>query len=326
LKTLINRWRSCLAALVLAAAVAAPVAAYVYQTEFYIYAAGQNGDHINARSYIRSGTYPTGPTWVQVRFPAYPSSSCREGFPYAGGCADSARSEGAGIWWSLAEVRGPYYPYGCWYAETQQYIEGFIQRNSGIQQCYGEPPPACDPALDGSYQPGACVSPIVIDTGKKQAYKFDPRVRVQFDLDADGVADTVGWTKHGSKVALLAYDRNGNGVIDSGKELFGNFTNGSSDGFAALAKEAGAAGQSEVNASNPLFAKLLLWRDANQDGYSQPEELAPANDELSAIGLGYFLTSAEPDKVGNELRLGGWARLLDGTQIKIYDVYFQKAQ
>jgi len=324
LKTLINRWRSCLAAIVLAAAVAAPVAAYVFSTSFYMYS---SGDRINAYSWIRSGQYPTGPTWVQVRFPAYGIGSCAKGFPYAGNwCADDAHSEGAGIWHSEAEIRGPYYPYGCWYAETQQYIEGFIQRNSGIQQCYGEPPPACDPGLDGSYQPGACVSPIAIDTRKKPSYKFDPKVRVQFDLDADGVADTVGWTKHGSKVALLAYDRNGNGVIDSGKELFGNFTNGSSDGFAALAKEAGLVGQSEVNSSSPLFARLLLWRDANQDGHSQPEELTPASDELSAIGLGYFLTSAEPDKVGNELRLGGWARLTDGTQIAIYDVYFQKAQ
>jgi hypothetical protein len=182
-----KKWCSILALVVIACA---SLAAYVYQTEFYIYAAGQNGDHINARSYIRSGTYPTGPTWVQVRFPAYPSSSCREGFPYAGGCADSARSEGAGIWWSLAEVRGPYYPYGCWYAETQQYIEGFIQRNSGIQQCYGEPPPACDPALDGSYQPGACVSPIVIDaTGK---FKFKKvKHGPSFDIDADGIEEVV---------------------------------------------------------------------------------------------------------------------------------------
>jgi hypothetical protein len=320
MRSFISRWRRCLGVLALLTLATVSLAAYNFATDFYILNAG---DRINALSYIRTVGYPSGPTFVQVRFPSY-NGGCQEGYSYAGSwCADNARYDGAAIWWSRAEARGPYYPYGCWYAETQQYIEGFIQRNSGEQRCFGDPPPACDPGLDGTYLPGACVSPVVIDTGKQANYKLDPQVRVQFDLDADGVADTVGWTKRNSNVAFLAYDRNGNGVIDSGKELFGNFTRGdSNDGFSALAKEAGAVGQSEINASNPLFAKLLLWRDANQDGYSQPEELTPASDELSAIGLGYFLTSAEPDKVGNDLRLGGWARTVDGVQIKIYDAYF----
>ncbi len=301
---------------------AVSLAGYVFSTAFYMYS---SGDRINAYSWIRSGDYPTGPTWVQVRFPAYGIGSCAKGFAYAGNwCADNAHSEGFGIWHSEAEIRGPYYPYGCWYAETQQYIEGYIQRNSGIQQCYGEPPPACDPGLDGTYQPGACVSPIVIDVSKNADYKLDPQVRVQFDLDADGVADTVGWTKRNSSVAFLAYDRNGNGVIDDGRELFGNYTRpDAGDGFTALAKDAGAVGQSEVNASHPIFAKLLLWRDANQDGYSQTEELTPASDALEAVGLGSYLTSAQPDKVGNWLRLGGWVRTVDGVTVTVYDAYMQ---
>jgi len=319
------RIRRCLLSLVAVVALTVPIAGYVFSTAFYIY---NSGPRINAYSWIRSGEYPTGPTWVQVRFPAYGIGSCPKGFAYAGNwCADNAHSEGFGIWHSEAEVAGPYYPYGCWYAETQQYIEGIIQRNSGIQQCYGEPPPACDPALDGTYQPGACVSPILIDTSANADYKLDPQVRVSFDLDVDGSQEQAGWTKRNSTVAFLAFDDNGNGVIDDGREVFGDHTRkGSSNGFAALAKVAKAGNASVLDASNPLFARLLLWRDANQDGYSQTEELTPASDELEAIGLGYYLNSAEPDHAGNTLLLGGWARKVGGEQIKIYDAYLRVQQ
>lgn len=71
--------------------------------------------------------------------------------------------------------------------------------------------------------------PLVVDLGRAPT-AMDADHRVAFDLDADGTLDEVPWVTGGS--AFLALDRNGNGVIDDGSELFGARTG---DGFAELA-------------------------------------------------------------------------------------------
>ena len=63
--------------------------------------------------------------------------------------------------------------------------------------------------------------------------------RVLFDHDGDGAKHGTGWVS--SDDAMLVLDRNNNGTIDNGRELFGDNTqlaNGrfAADGFAALAE------------------------------------------------------------------------------------------
>lgn len=133
-------------------------------------------------------------------------------------------------------------------------------------------------------------SPIIIATGKDQSYRLTSKADgVFFDLDNDGIAELMAWTRADSDVAFLAIDRNGNGNIDNGSELFGNYTvPGSTNGFAALAAlqlQYSGVVRGEVTLGDPLYDKLLLWVDRNHDGVSQPSELQKFSEKFSTIGL-----------------------------------------
>ena len=96
-----------------------------------------------------------------------------------------------------------------------------------------------------------------------------------FDHDGDGIRTASGWV--GKEDGLLVYDRNGDGIINNGSELFGDATrlqNGgtAAHGFAALA-DLDNNGDGKIDAADKAFSSLRVWRDLNQDGISQEGEL-----------------------------------------------------
>jgi hypothetical protein len=102
----------------------------------------------------------------------------------------------------------------------------------------------------------------------------------------------------------IALDRDGDGAIGAGDELFGDSTrlaDGATahDGFAALAA-LDANHDGVIDARDPAFASLLLWSDRNGDHVSSPDELAPLSSIVVAIplandGLRSALTWRAPD-------------------------------
>jgi hypothetical protein len=119
-------------------------------------------------------------------------------------------------------------------------------------------------------------SPLLIDTNGNGFALTWARNGVDFDLNADGRRETVGWTRKDSDDAWLAMDRDGNGGIDSGAELFGNVTRGcngetAANGFEALKLlEKDCFGPSVqdgiIDSRDAVFQQLLLWHDSNKDG------------------------------------------------------------
>ena len=152
---------------------------------------------------------------------------------------------------------------------------------------------------------------LIVSTNPRSSYTLTSADRgVAFDVDADGDLEQVAWTEAGTDVAFLALDRDGDGRISSGRELFGDRTvPGVRVGVNALAQLAEYPGTwGAVDSDNPLFARLGLWTDANHNGVSEVDELRPAADELAAIGLGYT-PHRRLDSHGNQSRYRGFVHV-----------------
>lgn len=127
-------------------------------------------------------------------------------------------------------------------------------------------------------QPVQQTDPLVLDLAGNGFATRGLDDAVRFDLSGDGRPESISAPKGDD--ALLALDRNGNGRIDSGKELFGD-QHGASNGFAELSKY-DDNNDGRIDQQDSVFEQLSLLRFDAQ-GRQQQQSLAEAG--VSAIHL-----------------------------------------
>lgn len=214
--------------------------------------------------------------------------------------------------------------------------------------CQEDPPPPCnilEPEFcpHGPWDPEWCgcvtqTTPILVDVAGNGFDLTNTADGVTFNLNTVGGSEKLGWTRSASDDAFLALDRNGNGLIDDGSELFGDITaqaeppaGEKKNGFRALAEYDKSANGGNANGSiengDSIFSALRLWQDTNHNGLSEPSELHTLTSlNVAALHLEYKY-SKKTDASGNQFGFRAKVEGAHGQQLGrwAWDVYLVKS-
>lgn len=202
--------------------------------------------------------------------------------------------------------------------ETGQVRAGIWDQ--GPDQCKAD---TCDPNCNNS--------PIILDLAGDGYNLTAASAGVTFDVNANGNPLPIAWTAALSDDAFLVLDRDGNGRIDDGRELFGSVTaqhvSAHPNGFLALA-DFDSSGDNAITSADAIWASLRLWQDKNHNGVTDAGELHTLGEfGITSIALAYTSVGSYNDANGN---LFGYKAAVTHTGSKpvgpyAWDVFFEPA-
>ncbi|WP_128421977.1 hypothetical protein, partial [Xanthomonas theicola] len=181
-------------------------------------------------------------------------------------------------------------------------------------------------AVGGNFQSSKgwrrSTDPLVLDLDGDGIETISASGKVLFDHEGNSVKEGTGWVS--ADDGILVFDRNGNGVIDGGSELFGDHTPGAelapgqtsevSAGLRALAA-LDKNSDGKFDAKDEDFSSVQVWRDLNQDGISQAGELFGLSElGISSISVAPVSTKNVALNNGNTVDSYGSFTRSDGSQ------------
>ncbi len=151
--------------------------------------------------------------------------------------------------------------------------------------------------------------PLVLDlNGDGRLSTSSVERGARFDINGDGVDDRTSFVSGGD--AFLAMDANGDGIISSGRELFGDQT-GAMNGYDNLARH-DTDGNGWIDRNDPVYGALRLVTGAGE-GLRVGDTLSLSQAGIDAIRVAYEETSAVTNG-GDRLAQSSTYRKSDGTE------------
>lgn len=159
--------------------------------------------------------------------------------------------------------------------------------------------------------------PLIIDFGNDGLQLTSVEEGVPFDLDNRGRKIQMAWTVKDTNDAFVGLDRNHNGTIDNGSELFGTTTMNPDGTLAANGFEAlfalDSSGDMLFDKQDKIYSKVILWFDRNHNGISESQEIIPLSQLVGKINLGYEVINMS-DSYGNKIFAESSAILRKGNK------------
>jgi len=200
--------------------------------------------------------------------------------------------------------------------------------SEGCVNCYAGEGTYCDPYTS------SCWTPIIVDINGDGFDMTGLIDGVNFDGFGHRTRIRTSWTRAGSDDAWLVFDRNGNGTIDDGTELFSSAAPqppvpapSIRNGFNALVQLDKTAnvgnGDGVLDVRDTIFGSLQLWQDVNHNGISETSELHSLPElGLDSIDMKYKLSKYK-DAYGNTFKFRARVRDHRGAQLGrwAYDVF-----
>ncbi|WP_327021768.1 calcium-binding protein [Klebsiella sp. RHBSTW-00484] len=183
------------------------------------------------------------------------------------------------------------------------------------------PPGACGPDIGGAEK---TFSPIILDLDGDGVETRSLQDGIYFDHDGNQFAENTGWV--GADDGLLVLDKDGNGVIETGNELFGNNTrlkDGTlaANGYQAL-QDLDSNQDGVLNAEDAAWAQLKIWRDRNGNARTDDGELLTMEEANIAAIDTHYKKSSFVDEQGNSHKQTGNITMTDGSIRAAADVWF----